>query len=235
MNFSLNKNEFTEALITLIKITPARTTLPILSTVLIKTKEDKGVTLRSTDLEVDMEFFIKAKVLEKGETCAPIHKLYEITNTLSVENITININETQRMKIKTQTGQYFITCNKTEEFPEERKLEGEPTKISTKFLSETIKSTLYATSRDELKPTLNGVLFSCNAGAVTAVATDGHRLVKYIYPQENKETTTTLIPQKFLNIISGGTFNTKKTVLEIYENHATIKTNTTFESVFFFN
>ena len=42
-----------------------------------------------------------AKVLEKGETCAPIHKLYEITNSLSVENITININETQRMKIKT--------------------------------------------------------------------------------------------------------------------------------------
>ena len=65
MNFSLNKNELTDALITLIKITPTRTTLPILSTVLIKTEGDVGVKIRTTDLEVDMEFLIQAKVLEK--------------------------------------------------------------------------------------------------------------------------------------------------------------------------
>ena len=224
MNFSLNKNELTDALITLIKITPTRTTLPILSTVLIKTEEDKGVRIRTTDLEVDMEFFIQAKILEQGETCAPIHRLYEIINTLTEENLTININEAQRMKIKTQTGQYFISCNKTEEFPEDRLVEGEPTKISAKFLNDTIRNTLYATSKDELKPTLNGVLLSCNSGGITAVATDGHRLVKYVYPQKNTEATTTLIPQKFLQIISGGTINVKKAELEIYENHAIIKT-----------
>ena len=54
MDFCLNKIELLDALSTLIKITPNRTTLPILSTVFIKTKNGEGLVLRTTDLEVDM-------------------------------------------------------------------------------------------------------------------------------------------------------------------------------------
>ena len=59
------------------------------------------MVLRSTDLEVELEIKASAKVLEEGETCAPIYKLLEITNTITEPNISLNINETQRMKIIT--------------------------------------------------------------------------------------------------------------------------------------
>ena len=227
MDFSIEKEELLSVLSTLSKINPSRTTLPILSTVLIKTVGENNLSFRTTDLEIEMEIKAQGKVLEQGETCAPIYKLLEITNAITDEKISININETQRMRINTSTGKYLLMCNKTEEFPEERQTEDPSIKISTEFLKKTIQNTTYACSKDELKPTLNGVLFDIGSTNITAVATDGHRLVKYICKQNNSETTMVLVPQKFLNIISLGAINTKTAKLKIYEHSAMIETETT--------
>ncbi len=227
MDFTIEKDILLSTLTTLSKINPTRTTLPILSTVFIKTQDEGYVTLRATDLEVEMEMKVAAKILGAGETCAPIYKLLEIANSITEEVISINVNETQRMRIKTSTGKYLLMCNKTEEFPDERVFNDEAKKISASFLRETIKSTTYACSKDELKPTLNGVLFTFSSTSVTSVATDGHRLVKYVCQQENKETDTVLVPQKFLNIVGMGTINTKKASLQIYKDYITIETGGT--------
>ena len=224
MDFTIEKESLLSALTTLSKISPSRTTLPILSTVLIKTIDVGNVLLRSTDLEVEMEIKVEAKVLEEGETCTPIYKLLEITNTITEASISLNVNETQRMRIKTSTGKYLLMCNKTEDFPDQREFNDKPKKHSAGFLRETIKNTLYACSKDELKPTLNGALFTFSSTSVTSVATDGHRLVKYVCQQENKNTETVLIPQKFLNIIGSGAINTKKAQLQTYPNYVTIET-----------
>ena len=227
MDFTIEKEDLLFTLTSLSKINPTRTTLPILSTVLIKTTGNNSVVFRSTDLEIEMEIKMQAKILEEGETCAPIYKLLEITNTITEKTISINVNETQRMRINTSTGKYLLMCNKTEEFPDERELKEKPIKVLTKFLKKTINNTTYACSKDELKPTLNGVLLNISTTSVTAVATDGHRLVKYVFPQDNKETITALIPFKFLNIIGGGTINTKKAELKIYKDYAAIETEET--------
>tara|TARA_Y100001968_G_scaffold33396_1_gene25726 strand:+ start:17443 stop:18543 length:1101 start_codon:yes stop_codon:yes gene_type:complete len=227
MDFTIEKETLLSALTTLSKINPTRTTLPILSTVLIKTTDTENITLRSTDLEVELEIEVNAKVLELGETCAPIYKLLEISNTITEPTVSINVNETQRMRIKTSTGKYLLMCNKTEEFPDQRQINEKPQKLSAKFLRETIKKTTYACSKDELKPTLNGVLFTFSSTSVTAVSTDGHRLVKYVCQQENQHTETVLVPQKFLNIIGAGAINTKKAQLQKYTDYISIETEKT--------
>ena len=225
MDFCLNKIELIDTLSTLIKITPNRTTLPILSTVLIKTLGAEGVYLRATDLEVDYSINLESQNLQEGEVCCPLNKLYEVINSISEEFITINVNEANRMRIKTKTGKYTILCQKTEEFPETRDLGNKKFEINGKFLYSTIRNTIYACSKVELKPMLNGVLFEIKQKSITAVSTDGHRLVKFINNQENEENTKILIPQKFLNIISTGTINTKKANLEIHENYVMIKSD----------
>ena len=73
---------------------------------------------------------------------------------------------------------------------------------------------------------LNGVLLEVKQNAITAVATDGHRLVKFVIQQKNEEACKILIPQKFLNTIATGTINTKKATLEIHQDYALIKTAT---------
>ena len=225
MDFCLNKIELIEALSTLIKITPNRTTLPILSTVLIKTEGTEGVRLRATDLEVDLEIKLESQNLQEGEICCPLNKLFEVVNSISEEFVSINVNETNRMRIKTKTGKYLIMCQKTEEYPDERALGEKKLEIEGSFLFATIKNTIYACSKDELKPMLNGVLFEIKQNTITAVATDGHRLVKFVNNQKNKENCKILIPQKFLNTIATGTINTKKSNLEIHEDYVLIKSN----------
>ena len=227
MDFTIEKNSLLSALITLSKINPSRTTLPILSTVLIKTTNSNSVVFRTTDLEVEMEIVVESKILEEGETCAPIYKLLEISNTISEETISINVNETQRMRIKTSTGKYLLMCNKTEEFPDQRDFPDTPQKVDASFLRETIKRTTYACSKDELKPTLNGVLITFGSTSVTSVSTDGHRLVKFVCKQENNTNSIILVPQKFLNIIGTGALNTKKANLNIYGDYITIETEDT--------
>jgi len=227
MDFTIEKDELFSTLSTLSKINPSRTTLPILSTVLIKTKGTSGVSFRTTDLEIEMEIQCASKNLKEGEVCAPIYKLLEIANTINEKVVSISVNETQRMRINTETGKYVLMCNKTEEFPEERRINENITQISTGFLKEAIQNTTYACSKDELKPTLNGVLFNISSTSITAVSTDGHRLVKYITQQENTNTHNMLVPQKFLNIIGGGPINTKKAELNIYKDYASIETETT--------
>ena len=225
MDFCLNKIELIDALSTLSKITPNRTTLPILSTVLIKTKGPEGIVLRCTDLEVDLEILIDSQNLQEGEVCCPVHKLLEVITAVSEDLISINVNETNRMRIKTKKGKYLIMCQNTEEFPEKRIFENKQTTINGKFLYKTIKNTIYACSKDELKPSLNGVLFDVKQKSISAVATDGMRLVKYDYPQKNEENCKILAPQKFLNIINTGIINTKKTEIEVFQDYALIKTN----------
>ena len=85
MDFTINKNALLSALGTLSKITPTRTTLPVLSSVLIETKETNIISLRSTDLELEMTFMIEAAILEEGHVCAPIYKLLEITQNILEE------------------------------------------------------------------------------------------------------------------------------------------------------
>ena len=218
MDFCLNKLELLDALSTLIKITPNRSALPILSTVLIKTTSNEKIILRTTDLEVDLEVSIDSENLEQGETCCPTHKLFDIVNMISEETVSVNVNEANRMRIKTKTGKYLILCQKTDEFPDTRDPGERVANIEGKFLHNTIKNTIYTCSKDELKPTLNGVLLEIKQNAITAVSTDGHRLVKFVVKQKNNETCKVLIPQKFLNTIAIGTINTQKTNLEIYED-----------------
>ena len=223
MDFTTNKSALLSALGTLSKITPTRTTLPVLSSVLIEAKEEGKVTLRSTDLELEMIFIIEANILEEGQVCAPIYKLLEITQNILEEEVSIHVNETNRMRIKNNTGKYVLSCTGTEEFPEKRE-DNALTDLPTEFLNETINNVTYSCSKDELKPQLNGVLLNFATSSVTAVATDGHRLVKFIYQQNNPTQTTVIVPQKFLNIIAGGTINTKKAELKVSENYITIKT-----------
>ena len=66
------------------------------------------------------------------------------------------------------------------EFPLEAKItNGEEFIIDGIELLNIIKNTIYATSRDDLKPVLQGVLFQISKDGLISVATDGHRLVKF--------------------------------------------------------
>ena len=114
-----------------------------------------------------------------------------------------------------------------EEFPTMPKVEEKNRlSISGNVFRNIIDSTLFAVSKDDLKPSLTGVLFRFNSTGLTAVATDGHRLVKTIKDDYKVDTFVgdIVVPKKFLSYLS--TFLSNDDILlSIGETHMTATIN----------
>ena len=88
------------------------------------------------------------------------------------------------------------------EFPNEPdRPNNKPINIETSVFSEIINKTIFAVSKDELKPALSGVLFQIKNDSILSVSTDGHRLVKYIRQGLNINIDRdVIIPKKFYHL-----------------------------------
>lgn len=204
MKISTSKTELQSALQKLSKATPTRSTLPILTSVLFDAQES-GTVLRTTDLEISIVVSLPASLEEAGSCAIPIQPLIEITNALPETRITFAIDGSNRIKMSTDIGEYDLSGKPSEEFPalpdvDNRKAAG----IKGSILSEIIHTNLFAVSQDELKPALTGILFRFGDNTLTAVSTDGHRLVKYVRNdyESNDFQGDVVIPKKFLSLIS---------------------------------
>jgi DNA polymerase-3 subunit beta len=224
MKFSTSKAELQKALQKLSKATPTRTTLPILACVYIEAKKNKTI-LRSTDLELTIEINIPSSLETEGATCLPLKTLLEITNELPDTRITITVDSKNRAKIITDIGEYDLMGKSPEEFPQPVQQDAEKKiDIKGKDLKNIIGATLFAVSRDELKPALTGVLFKFTSEELIAVATDGHRLVKH----KRKDIKTqnfngeVIIPKKFLSYMLSH-LNEEQVFLLIGESHISAK------------
>ena len=108
MKNSTSKSELQRALQKLSKATPTRSTIPILSCVLIESTEE-GTTLRSTDLEITIITSIESSIEESGSAAIPLQPLSEITSELPDDTrITIDVNENNNVKIITEIGSYDL-------------------------------------------------------------------------------------------------------------------------------
>ena len=226
MKFSTSKKELQEALQKLSKATPTRTTLPILSCVLIKAT-NKKTTLRTTDLELTIDLEISVSIEEEGSAAVPLKQLYDITSELPETRITIIVDNKNKTEIKTNSGSYDLMGKQKEEFPATPKIdETKKINIPGKTFRNIIESTLFAVSKDDLKPSLTGVLFSFNETGITAVATDGHRLVKVV--DQNYKTDTfvgdIVVPKKFLSYLSTH-LSDDDILLSVGETHMTATIN----------
>ena len=203
MKFSTSKLELQKALQKISKATPTRSTLPILSCLLITTTK-KGTLFRATDLEITIQVELPVSVEEEGSTCLPIKTLLNITNELPETRITIS-EKKQKATIKTDFGEYDLMSKPADEFPEIPKVGAKQNfNFKSSTLKNIIKTTSFAISKDELKPALTGVLFRIKDSKITAVSTDGHRLVRHINKEFKPKKSIEgdfIAPRKFLSFL----------------------------------
>ena len=224
MKFSTSKTELQQALQKLSKATPTRSTLPILGCVLFESSEEK-TSLRATDLEITIQVEIPVSLEQAGATALPLKTLLDITNELPETRLTLSVDDKDRAAITTDTGEYDLMAKPADEFPAVPDTsESQPIDVSGEMLKNIIDATSFAVSRDELKPSLTGVLFRFGNHGITAVSTDGHRLVKYTRKDFNSNgfTGDMIVPRKFLAFMSAQVSSGNVSLL-IGENHLTAK------------
>jgi DNA polymerase III subunit beta len=176
MKFSATKEKILEGLQQVQNVVSTRTTLPILSNVLLQAKEGM-VNLTTTDLDVGVRGGFEANVDKAGASTLPARRLFTIIRELPSSEISIEVDGKNAASIRSGQSFFKILGLPEEEFPPLPKFEN--AKVVTmrqKDLRDGLRKTAYAISTDETRYVLNGVLFSFKENKLTLVATDGRRL-----------------------------------------------------------
>ncbi len=176
MKFSVTKEKLLECLQQVQNVVSTRTTLPILSNVLLQTNGSE-VRLTTTDLDVGVRGSFEAQVEKEGATTLPARRLFNIIRELPSSEIQFDVDGKNAASIRSGQSFFKILGLPEEEFPPLPKFDdSKVVTIRQKDLRDGLRKTSYAISTDETRYVLNGVLFSFKDNKLTLVATDGRRL-----------------------------------------------------------
>ncbi len=178
-----------------------RSTLPVLSNVLVATDEGR-LRLSATNLELGITCWIGAKIEEEGSTTVPARTFGDLVGTLPPEQVSLALNTTnQTLNVRCGASNTDIKCIDAQEFPPlpVPELEG-AIQLNVADFKEMIQQVVFAASIDEARPVLMGVLLQVDKESLTMAAADGFRLSvrKGVLSQPAAQTVSAIIPARAL-------------------------------------
>ena len=221
MNLTITKEQIIAGLQAVQNVVSTRTTLPILSNVLLRA-EDGKVEFTATDLDVTVACKVEAKVTKPGSTTVPVKKLFGIVRELNGD---IDIETDEKNVTSIRSGGSFFKINGlgADEFPPLPNFKDDKkVSLSQETVRAMLKKTSFAVSTDESRYVLNGIFISLKEGKMTLVATDGRRLALVDEEVELSEKSTGefIVPAKAVNELTRLLQATGDVELKFGENQA---------------
>ncbi len=178
MKFSIQRESILKPLQTITGVVERRQTLPVLSNLLLSVGNE-GLSMTTTDLEVEMVARVSLEGAEAGDITLPARKLVDICKALP-EGAQIDIvydEEKERATIKSGRSRFNLTTLPVSEFPNIEEVKGVfEFEVPQKVLKQLIDKTAFAMAQQDVRYYLNGLLLEVDSGMIRTVATDGHRL-----------------------------------------------------------
>lgn len=176
MKFNITKTKFLEALKAVQNIIGSKNTSAVIQNVLIKADGGK-LLLTTTDIDISIKNEIDCEVVEPGETTVPVKLLFNMIAKAVEGVIEATVDENDIMRIKAGYANFKISGIPAREFPKLPEDESSASYvIGQQALREMLRKTSYASSQDDTRRTLKGVLLRFRNSKLTMVATDGRRL-----------------------------------------------------------
>lgn len=176
MNLTITKDQILAGLQAVQNVVSTRTTLPILSNVLLRAENDR-VEFTATDLDITVSCSVEAKVKKPGATTVPVKKLFGITRELSGSEIDIEVDDKNICSVRCGSSFYKIHGLGADEFPPMPKFKDDKkVSLQQENVKAMMRKTSFAVSSDESRYVLNGIFISLKDHKMTLVATDGRRL-----------------------------------------------------------
>lgn len=178
-----------------------RTTLPILSNVLLRTEAGR-LKLTATNLEVGINCWVAAKVEDEGSITVPAKLFTDFVSSLSPGPIELSLNvRTKTVHIKSGPFEANLKGLDAEEFP---LIPGIPEKATTRMaqsvLRRMVHEVAFVAATDDSRPVLTGVLTTLDGDEMVMAAADPYRLSVRRGPLLSKvaERLEAIIPAKSL-------------------------------------
>jgi DNA polymerase III subunit beta len=182
MRFTITRENLLQGLGAVAGSIPTRTTLPVLSNILVEAEEG-AVRMSGTDLDTAVSVRVPAEVAEPGAITAPAKKLQEIARELP--GATELSTQGDSILINSGRSRFKLNGLPRDEFPAFPKVDfADSWRVTGAELQRLITHVSFAASTEETRPILNGVLWQLRDGEMRMVATNGHRLAKMTLPVE---------------------------------------------------
>ena len=182
MNFNVNQKDLQQALNFCQGVIEKRSTLPILSNILLDVHSSK-LTITATDLDLIFIHQLKdIEVLEEGKTTTQSSVMYDIVRKFSSgKKINLNLNKNNKLHVESDKSFFNLNCLEASEFPlTDENFNQNEFKIKSKQFLKLLNKCKFAVSNDETRHYLSGIYIHQTEvdekNYLTAVATDSHRM-----------------------------------------------------------
>jgi DNA polymerase-3 subunit beta len=203
MEFTVAKAQLVTELSLCQGVIEKRTTIPILSNVLIEASRDK-ILLTATDLELGIRCSCPAQVEREGAGTVPLRRLLDYVRLLPDIGVNFRFQENAWANITCGRSRTRMAGISRESFPELPAMPEALVEVPLRLLALMISKTVFSISAEESRFTLNGALLHLKGDSAVMVATDGHRLAYVEAPAPATAAPTghrTLLPKKAMTEI----------------------------------
>ncbi len=182
MKFNVNQQELQQALNFCQGVIEKRSTLPILSNILLDAQNSR-LTITATDLDlIFIHQLNNIEVLEEGKTTTTSSIMYDIIRKFSSgKKINLTLNEKNKLHLESDKSIFNLNCISASEFPfTEDDFNQDEFIIKSKQLLKLLNKCKFSISNDETRHYLSGIYIHKTEFEdkyyLTAVATDSHRM-----------------------------------------------------------
>lgn len=198
MKIQVNQNTLANHINIVQKGISSKTTLQILDGILIETVNDK-LKLTATDLEIGIETYLDCDIIEEGTIVINSRIFGDIIKKLPNAPINIEVKD-NNINITCEGSEFNILGSNPHEYPElPTIIDQNSFNIPKDLFKSAIKQTVFATTQDETRPILTGVLLDITDKIGSFVALDGYRLALRNIPIDAEENVKIVIPGRVLS------------------------------------
>ena len=176
MKLKITRSKLLDGLKTVQNVVPNKGALQIIQNVLLETRENQ-LFMTTTDLDISVKCVVPCETVEEGSTTLPVKLLASTIFKAAEGVIEIETDSKSRSSISAGSAFFRLQGMDTIDFP---KLPADTNNyeytLPQPVLRDMLRKTSYATTQDDTRKTLRGVLMAFKDGKVTMVATDGRRL-----------------------------------------------------------
>ncbi len=214
MKFNINQQDLQQALNYCQGIIEKRSTLPILSNILLDVQNTK-LTITATDLDLIFIHQIEnIEVLEEGKTTTVSSTIHDIVRKLSSgKKINLTLTDSSKLHLESEKSIFNLNCMSASEFPlTDENFNKNEFLIKSKKLLKLLNKCKFSVSNDETRHYLSGIYFHQTEVEdkyyLTAVATDSHRMsISKIRLEQKIDFDPVILPKKTIfqlcNLLDG--------------------------------
>ena len=203
MKFNLNQYDLQQALNYCQGVIEKRSTLPILSNILLNVK-NSNLTITATDLDLIFIHQIKnVEVSEEGKTTTSSSIMYDIVRKFSSgQKINLTLTDESKLHLESEKSIFNLNCINASEFPlTEENFNQNEFSIKSKQFLKLLNKCKFSVSNDETRHYLSGIYLHQTEVEdkyyLTAVATDSHRMsISKIRLNQKIEFEPVILPKK---------------------------------------